>query len=240
MKSPIVRAALLTLALSLPLASPAAKPIHKAPPKAGTAKANWLATAHRTPQGAIVIGNPAAKVKMVEYLSLTCPHCAALSTEAMQPLQRDYIAKGLVSLEVRHAVRDGYDFVSSLLLRCESPALYLDSMEALFATQEDWMAKGATAKTVDGFDTKSEDEKLVLVAKSAGFDSFFAKRGLDAKAFAACIADVKAKEQLALMAGVSWDRDKIPGTPLIMINGKRREDIKEWAQLEPAIKAALK
>jgi len=236
--------ALATLALSHAAAVAAAK-VHTATPPskirvAAPAKVDWLATARRTSEGAIVVGNPAARVKLVEYLSLTCPHCAVFSAGAMAPLQRDYIAKGLVSLEVRHAVRDGYDFVASTLLRCEAPARYLGSIEALYATQGDWMAKGANARNADGFEGKSEDEKLAIVARSAGFDSFFAKRGMTERAFGACLTDKKAKDQLAQMAANSWDRDKIPGTPLILVNGERRDDIREWAQLEPVLKAALK
>ena len=234
MKSLFARAVML-LAVSVPMAAPAAKPAAKISP----AQRNWLATASRTAEGAIVIGNPAAKVKLVEYLSMTCPHCAMLSVEAMPALKRDYIAKGLVSLEVRHAVRDGYDFVASLLLRCEPPANYLGAIEALFATQDAWMTKGGSAKNDPGFEAKSADEKMALVAKAAGFDGFFAKRGMTPKAYAACMGDARAKEQLAKMAGDSWERDAIPGTPLILINGERQESVHAWSTLEPLIKAAL-
>ncbi|WP_374650558.1 thioredoxin domain-containing protein [Rhizorhabdus sp.] len=220
----------LTFAAATP-AKPAAKP---------AAGANWLATVNRTAEGALVIGNPAAKVKLVEYLSLTCPHCAMLSKASLPALQRDYIAKGLVSLEVRHAVRDGYDFVASLLLRCEPPTRYLGSIEGLFATQEDWMAKGAAAKNDAAFEAKSQDEKMAAVAKSAGFDTYFQKRGLSPKAYAACMANEPAKKQLAEMAGNAWQRDGIPGTPLILINGQRKENVHGWSDLEPMIKAALK
>ncbi|KRB85436.1 hypothetical protein ASE00_01145 [Sphingomonas sp. Root710] len=227
------------LALAVPTAAMAATP-KKAAAKAVPAHANWLTTAHRTAEGAIVIGNPAAKVKMVEYLSLTCSHCADLSASALPPLRRDYIAKGLVSLEVRHAVRDGYDFAASLLLRCAPPAQYLGSIEALFATQSDWMGKGVNVKNVEGFDAMSPDQKMVAAARSAGFDSFFAAQGMSPSAFSACMADAKAKDQLTQMAGNSWQRDKIPGTPFIIINGKRQESVHDWAELEPLIKAALR
>jgi protein-disulfide isomerase len=232
----LIRAGI-ALALLSPAALPAAKPAKPAP---AAAKANWLEVTHRTAEGAIVVGNPAAKVKVVEYLSLTCPHCADLSTQSMPSLQRDYIAKGLVSFEVRHAVRDGYDFVASLLLRCEPPARYLESLEALFATQSDWMQKGLTAKDTPDFDKKTGDEKMAAVSKAAGFDTFFARRGVTPKAYAACMADTKAKEQLGQMAGYAWQRDQIPGTPLVLINGKRQEGVHGWTALEPLIKTALK
>jgi protein-disulfide isomerase len=235
-KSTLVRAALLLSALSMPFAAPAAK----APARSASAKAGWLATAHRTSEDAMVIGNPAARVKLVEYLSLTCPHCAVFSGEAMQPLQRDYIAKGLVSLEVRHAVRDPLDFVASLLLRCEAPAQYLPSIEALFATQQDWFEKAQAAASGPAFDALSPERKIPAIAKAAGFDAFFARRGMTPKAQAACMADKRGQDQLSRMTGNSWDRDKIPGTPLLMVNGERKEDVRTWASLEPLIKAALR
>lgn len=238
MKSPFAWAALV-LALAMSPAAMAAAPTKPAA-KAAPARANWLATAHRTAEGAIVIGNPAARVKLIEYLSLTCSHCADLSASALPPLRRDYIARGLVSLEVRHAVRDGYDFAGSLLLRCAPAGQYLGSIEALFAAQSDWMTRGANVKNLEGFDAMSPDQKMVAAARSAGFDSFFAARGMSQAGFSACMADAKAKDQLTQMAGNSWQRDQIPGTPFIIINGKRQESVHDWAELEPLIKAALR
>jgi len=213
----------------------AAKPARKS-----VAAVDWLQVSHRTADGAIVIGNPAAKVHIVEYLSLTCSHCAALSAGAMAPLRRDYIARGLASLEVRHAVRDGFDFAASLLLRCDSPARYLGSIEALYATQPQWMERAASASALPGFDTMPPDTRLAAAAKAAGFQGFFQGRGMKPAAYAACLADMKAKEQLSAMASNSWERDQIPGTPTIEINGRRQDQIHSWPDLEPAIKAALK
>lgn len=236
-----IRWVAIALALTSPMTVSAAKPAAKPAAKAAAKPAapNWLATASRTAEGAIVIGNPAAKVKIVEYLSMTCPHCAHLSGEVFEPLQQNYIAKGLVSIEIRHAVRDGYDMVASLLVRCEPPRDYLAAMEGLFATQEDWMTKGATAPSDPSFASKSPQEQMAAVAKTAGFDSFFAKRGMNPKRYAACMADEAAKKQLVTMAGNSWERDAIPGTPAIKINGQMQNDVASWAALEAKIKAAL-
>lgn len=235
MRSLAVGAALLLALAVTPRAMAAQPPLKPAP-----AKADWTATATRTPEGAIVIGNPAARVKIVEYLSMTCSHCAELSVETMAPLQRGYIASGAVSLEVRHAVRDDFDFVASLLLRCEPGARYLDSIEALFVAQEDWMARGAGIDYISGYASKPVGEKFQLIASAAGFDTFFAKRGMAPAAYAACLVSEPGKRQLVAMAGNSWQRDKIPGTPMILLNGKRQDGVLHWAQLEALIKAALK
>jgi len=209
-------------------------------PRTAAAAHDWLKTSSRTAEGAIVIGNPAAKVKLVEYLSLTCPHCAVMSGETMAPLQRDYIAKGLVSFEVRHAVRDGYDFVASLLARCGPPSAYLGSLEGLFATQQEWMTKSEAASDDPGFEAKSPAEKMAIVSHTAGFDSYFAKRGLPQPRYAACLADVPAQKQLGQMAGYAWDRDKIPGTPAFMINGTMLGHLAHWSELAAKLDAALR
>lgn len=232
MKSALILAGLLT-AFALPAAAPAAKPA------AHAVAQNWLKVSARTPDGAIVIGNPAAKVKIIEYLSLTCPHCALMAGESMEPLKRDYIAKGLVSFEVRHAVRDGYDFVGSLLARCQPATDYLGAMELLLSTQESWIGKGAAAKDDAAFAALSPDQKMVSVARSAGFDSLFAKRGMTPQRFTACMADKAAQQQLGAMGDKAWNTDKIPGTPAFVINGTAQGSLSSWVDLEKQIKAAL-
>ncbi|MDB5686512.1 MAG: hypothetical protein JWR77_1101 [Rhizorhabdus sp.] len=227
------------MALLAVLAAPTSAMAAPVKPKAA-AKQDWLKTISRTPEGAIVVGNPAAKVKLIEYLSLTCPHCAVMSGETMAPLQRDYIAKGLVSFEVRHAVRDGYDFVASLLARCAPPATYLGSIEGLFATQQQWMTKAMAAAEDPGFDAKTPEQKMATVSHIAGFDSYFAGRGLPPARYAACLADLPAQKQLGEMAGFAWDRDKIPGTPAFMINGTMAGSLAHWSELEAKLAAAAR
>jgi protein-disulfide isomerase len=96
---------------------------------------DWTRTVTTTAAGAYVLGKPDAKVRLVEYLSYTCPHCAHFTAEAAAPLTRDYIAKGLVSYEIRNAVRDHFDFVAALLARCGGPAKFFGNTEVIMAAQ---------------------------------------------------------------------------------------------------------
>ena len=67
------------------------------------AQRDWTQTVARTPEGGFRMGNPDAPVKMIEYLSLTCPHCAAISRgERRDALIRDYVRSGRVSIEYRN------------------------------------------------------------------------------------------------------------------------------------------
>ena len=95
------------------------------PPVAGASAApgaptNWLDTVVATPQGGFRQGNPDAKVKLLEFGSLTCSHCGAFAHEGVPELRAKYIATGKVSYEYRPFLLNGVDFAPSLLVRCQS------------------------------------------------------------------------------------------------------------------------
>src|SRR5690606_21768616 len=81
------------------------------------ASGNWVGTVAET-DGGHRIGNPEAKVKVAEFVSYTCPHCAAFAREGEPPLQLAYVAPGSVSLEVRHLIRDPVDLAAAMLTNC--------------------------------------------------------------------------------------------------------------------------
>ena len=102
---------------------------------------DWTQVAARTPEGGFRIGNPNAQVKLVEYLSLTCPHCAAFSHEAGQRLFFHHVRGGRVSVEYRNYYLDGLDIAAALLTRCASPEDYFDITHAILGSQRQWMTR---------------------------------------------------------------------------------------------------
>lgn len=212
-----------------------------APAGAATPSRDWTRVAMRTPAGAFVQGNPAAKVKLVEYLSLTCPHCAKLEGEAIAPLTAKYIRTGLVSYEVRHALRDGYDFAGSLIARCNGPAGFFAMMPVIFAQQEAWMKRAATwSETAAPKDDLPPAQLLPLVAGGAGFDTMFAAHGLPPAKAKACAGDLAEQKVLTAQAEEAWKRPNFPGTPAFLINGTLASGVASWAELDGALAAALK
>ena len=121
------RSALLMLAAAI-MATPA------------LAKTDWTNTVAATPQGGILIGNPAARIKLVEFASYSCSHCATFHKEGLPALKAKYIATGDVSLEQRSFVRNGPDFAASLLVACLPARAGLDLAGKFFAEQEAWLA----------------------------------------------------------------------------------------------------
>src|SRR3954463_15313398 len=79
------------------------------PPKGG----DWTMVTNATPQGGFMMGNPNAKVKLVEYGSLTCPHCREFDEKGVPTLIGTYIKSGQVNWEFRNYVRDSFDIAAT-------------------------------------------------------------------------------------------------------------------------------
>jgi protein-disulfide isomerase len=212
-----------------------------AAPAAAAPARDWAKVVARTPAGAFVQGNPAAKVKLVEYLSLSCPHCGKLEGEAIVPLTSKYIRTGLVSYEVRHALRDGFDFAGSMVARCNGPAGFFEMTPVLFANQKAWMERAEAWANTSAPKSDLPPEQLIpLLATGAGFDTMFAARGLSPEKVRACTANLTEQKILTAQADEAWKRPNFPGTPAFLINGTLAPGIASWAELDAALASALK
>lgn len=207
----------------------------------GAAPPNWTARVQLAPNGAFVMGNPAAKAKFVEYLSYTCSHCADFNAEASTPLKRDYVAKGLVSIEFRNAVRDRLDFTAALLARCGGPTKFFSLSDQLMATQASWLEKAQAFGEANGekLQSMSINEGLKLIARGLGFDVILKARGIGPEQMDACLTNKAAQEKIAAMTNEAWAVRKIKGTPSFLINGNEVAAPGKWALIEPEIKTAL-
>ena len=202
---------------------------------------NWVSSVHVQPSGAIVMGKPAAPAKLVEYLSYTCSHCAHFTGEASAPLRANYVAKGLVSVEVRNAVRDRYDFTAALLARCGGPSKFFGNNEALFANQGTWLGKadGFEAANADKLGKLAMNDSLKAIARGVGLDALMKSRGLSPAQIDACLIDKAAQKQIVDMTNEAWNARKINGTPSFLINGAAYDGPGSWAGVETGLKAAL-
>ncbi|HEU4967506.1 thioredoxin domain-containing protein [Sphingomonas sp.] len=201
---------------------------------AATAAVDWTHKVTQTPAGAFVLGNPAAKTRLVEYVSYTCPHCAHFTDEASAPL-RKYVASGGTAVEIRHAVRDAVDLTATLLARCTGPAHFFAAHDKLFATQETWFeAAGRYIEANrDALEKAKQPQQLQMVAKAAGLGPIV---GLTDAQVNACLANTAAEKPVIAMTEEAWQTRKIPGTPYFMINGTGVDATTSWAALEPHLK----
>ncbi len=104
---------------------------------------DWTTVVGKSANGSFVVGNPKAKVKLVEYVSYTCPHCAHFIAESAQGLRGQMVRSGSTSVELRNAVRDKLDLTAALLARCTGPQRFFATTDAMFAAQEDWFTRGS-------------------------------------------------------------------------------------------------
>ncbi len=193
-----------------------------------------------TPEHGFRMGNPAARVKLVEYASLTCPHCRAFHTEAMTSLTRDYVAKGLVSYEYRNLILNGADIAVSVLARCDGPATFFRRADAFYKDQPTWFEPFTTIPDADLEKLKAlpEPRQLAAYATLGKMDKFVAAHGITKVHFTACLSNKGLSDTLSQMAS---DAEKlgIHSTPSFVIDGKKT-DFHGWDEVEPALRAALK
>jgi protein-disulfide isomerase len=201
---------------------------------------DWSTTVTRTAAGAYVLGNPEAKVRVVEYLSLTCNHCADFQREGAPILKNKYVKPGLVALEVRHAVRDGYDMGATLLARCGGPKAYFGRLDRLFAAQEQWIDAARRWAQLEGdkLRTMSRDDALFAMTQGAGTAMARAVGPMSAKQMRACVSNEAEQKALAAMAEEAWGSRKIRGTPAFIIDGQEVVS-PVWKDIETRIEAAL-
>ncbi|MFM8542689.1 MAG: thioredoxin domain-containing protein [Chakrabartia sp.] len=194
-----------------------------------------------TPTGAFVLGNPKAKIRLVEYLSYTCNHCAHFTGEAAIPLKRDYIAKGLVALELRNLVRDAFDLTAALLARCGGPSRVFTLTEDMMARQDVWMAEGqlVALKQEAQLNAMPLPKKLQTLAKGTGLLAMAQARGLTPAQANACLASTQMHKTVLAMTKDAVDVRKINATPTFLINGQPGPRTSEWADVDAALKSAL-
>ena len=219
-------------------ASGPVKPV--APPKNG----DWSSVFSETAEGGFLMGNPNASVKLVEFGSMTCPHCAEFDEEAMKPLTEKYVKTGKVSLEFRNFVRDPFDVAASLVARCGGATSFFGLTRGLYADQRDWIAKiqGADQAAMQQIQSLPPQQQFGEIAKIAGFQDWAAMRGLPAEKTAACLSNQAEVDRLVQMQNDAVSAYDLPGTPSFLLNGelvKIEPGSSPWTQVESKIKSAL-
>ncbi|CAN5149507.1 DsbA family protein [soil metagenome] len=210
-----------------------------APLTVAAAAPDWTKTVTRAPNGAYVLGNPKAKVRFVEYLSYSCPHCAHFTGEASGPIKTGFVSKGTVAVEIRNAVRDRYDFTAAVLARCGGPARFFANSEAIFGAQETLLTKATAFEATNSLPEGAPVEvALKGIAKGSGLTDFMVARGFTPAQVDACLVDKASQTAVLGLTKDAWEVRKIPGTPAFIINGKS-VPASSWAEVQTKLRAAV-
>ncbi len=198
-------------------------------------KANWQQTYTQSAIGGMIIGNPNARVKVIEYGSYTCPHCARFEKQDMPILKQQFISTGKVSFEFRNFARDPIDLSVAVLARCGGPARFFATHRLLMSSQDAWIAKAdkLSAATNAKLAAKNAAGFMQGVFKDLGLGAVIAQSGLTQVQAQACLADPQALNAVQAMTADATRNRNLTGTPSFIVNGKFENAIGDMASLRP-------
>lgn len=235
------------IALGMATAGAAAKPAPKPDAKVAhnathNATSKWANTISYLPSGAFVRGNPAAPVKLVEYISYTCPHCAEFNAEAAPTMTGAYIASGKVQVEVRPFFRNMFDVTASLLAHCGPADRFKGNHDALLAHQKQWMgpAESPSNEQIQRWSDPDFAKRMKAVADDLGLTRLMQGRGYTAEQLNACLADKPLAQKLADLTQQGVTVHKVEGTPSFLINNALQAGVYSWPTLRPKIDQSLR
>lgn len=215
-----------------------AKVIPVKPPSNG----DWAQLVSATPAGGFMMGNPNAKVHLVEYGSMTCPHCKAFDDEGAPLLVSNYVKPGRVSYEFRNYVRDPFDLTAALIARCNGANSFFPLTRALYNDQKNWIEKlqKVPQQQLEALQNLGPDQQFLQIARFAGFQQWAAMRGVPTAKSTACLTNQNQVNHLVQMnSDATTQFPDFQGTPTFVINGKMADKAATWKDLEPQLRKAL-
>jgi protein-disulfide isomerase len=186
------------------------------------------------------IGNPDAKVKLIEFLSYTCPHCAEFAQQGDAPIKLAYVIPGKVSVEIRHLVRDPVDLTVGMLVNCGATAKFPANHNAFILAQDRWIAPlGRASGAQRARWTTAGAAGRRAIASDFGFYAIMERRGYRRTDVDRCLADEAMATRLAETSAKEWDRPGVDATPTFAINGIVMPGTHTWPSLERQLKEFL-
>jgi len=168
----------------------------------------------------IGMGDPKAPVKMVEYASVSCPHCARFNNDVFPEFKKKYIDTGVVYYELHEVLTEPANFAAAAYLtaRCAGPDKYYSVLDAVYRAQSSIFA--------------SQDY-------AGGLRTIALSAGLSEDQWQKCVKDPAAQKALQdRVARYNREAD-IQGTPTFYVNGKMAKSGEmTMAELDAAVAAA--
>ena len=159
------------------------------------------------------LGDPNAPVTIIEYASLTCPHCAQFHKEVLPELKERYIAPGKVRLIYRDFPLDQTALAAAALAHCAGPERYFSMLDVLFETQSNWARA---------------DDPIAALKRLGKLG------GLTEQQMSACLADEQLSEGILRERLAGQNEYDIGSTPTFIIDGKAyagSRDVEEFGKL---------
>jgi len=193
-----------------------------------------------SPAGGHVLGNPQARIVVVEYMSYTCPHCAAFEAESAAPLRAGFIAKGAVSFEVRHFLRDPVDLAAALIANCAPPERFFALHQALLHAQPGWfpIMSNASAEQHKRWEEGDTGARMRAIASDMHLYELAARAGVSHESADRCLADEALMHRITAQT-IEADKIGVTGTPSFTVNGLLLAGTHSWDLLAPQLQARM-
>jgi protein-disulfide isomerase len=165
-----------------------------------------------------VLGDENAPVTIIEYASLTCPHCASFHNEMLPTIKEEYIDTGNAKLVMRDFPLDQLALIASVLAHCSGPDRYFKFLEYFFANQDSW------ARSEDPVGALRKQSKL---------------GGLSDAEMDACLNDESMAEGVLKLSYQGQQEHEVRSTPTFVINGDILSGTRSIDEFRAAIDAHL-
>lgn len=199
---------------------------------------NWNAQVVARPDGTHLVGNPDAKVKLVEYVSYTCPHCAAFEKEGSGEIGLGLIKPGTGSIEYRPFLRNVIDAAAALMVNC-GPAYKFQQNHAVVLRSQDKWFKAPSAEQEKRWDYGPFASRMRAIAGDLNLYALFEARGYSRVQLDRCLANEAMANAMAKDTQAAVNERGVIGTPSFVINGQLQQ-IYDWASLRPILMAATR
>jgi len=180
--------------------------------------------AEPSPLGDMTLGKDDAPITIIEYASMTCPHCAHFTIETFPKLKEKYIDTGKVKFIFREFPLDPLAAGASMLARCADKDKFFSLLDLLFHTQTQWAVQNPI-------------EPLFNVVKQAGFSR---------ESFNSCLDTRNNENSRKILNAIESTRNRgadklqVSSTPTFFINGKRVSGALSIEEMEKELAPYLK
>ena len=160
----------------------------------------------------LVVGDVNAPITIVEYSSMTCPHCAHFHETVYPTMKSKYIDTGIAKLVFRPFPLDGYAAQASLLIKCAPNKKQMPLVDAIFTRQQTWTR-----------DEGGPQEGLVKIARETQ---------ISREDFAACVANKDNQAWLQGHMADATEKYEVASTPTFYVNGEMVPGLTDVAALD--------
>ena len=167
----------------------------------------------------ILEGNINAKIKLIVYESLTCSHCADFHKEIYPELKKDFIDKGLISIEFRNFPLDLAAFNASKVAHCKNDGKS-EILHFLFEKQKEWV-RGETIEDLN------KNLKKLINEKDFGIN------------FDKCISDTVVEDHVLNDRINAVKKYNIQATPTLIINDKKFDNPQNYKKLKKTLEKLI-